>query len=42
MPLAEYRRKRYFTRTAEPRGRPRTRRSHWRFVIQKHAAKRLH
>ena len=41
--LAEYERKRDFNRTAEPRGdiEPRSRRG-LRFVIQKHAASRLH
>src|ERR687896_2025704 len=42
--LAEYRRKRDFTRTAEPAGgaAPRAPRGRLRFVIQKHAATRLH
>lgn len=42
-PLAEYERKRDFNKTAEPRGdiKPRSRRG-LRFVIQKHAASRLH
>jgi bifunctional non-homologous end joining protein LigD len=41
--LAEYRRKRNFTRTAEPAGDVEaTHTSHLRFVIQKHAASRLH
>jgi len=41
--LAEYERKRDFSKTAEPRGdtKPRSRRG-LRFVIQKHAASRLH
>src|SRR5512138_3526788 len=41
--LAEYERKRDFNKTAEPRGdiKPRSRRG-LRFVIQKHAASRLH
>ncbi len=43
MALADYRRKRHFNRTAEPRGKlPAGRSSGWRFVIQKHAARRLH
>ena len=43
-PLAEYKRKRDFKKTAEPAGKPVTRRSKraLRFVIQKHAASRLH
>jgi bifunctional non-homologous end joining protein LigD len=43
-PLAEYRKKRDFVKTAEPAGRPvgaRSKRA-LRFVIQKHAATRLH
>lgn len=42
--LKEYRKKRDFTRTAEPSGRPRsrTRKKPLRFVIQKHAATSLH
>ncbi|HEY8257027.1 MAG TPA: DNA polymerase ligase N-terminal domain-containing protein [Gemmatimonadales bacterium] len=40
--LAEYRRKRDFTRTAEPRGGRRARATKLAFVIQKHAASRLH
>jgi len=43
--LAEYRRKRDFTKTAEPEGRPRSvarRKPALVFVIQKHAATRLH
>jgi bifunctional non-homologous end joining protein LigD len=43
--LAEYRRKRDFKRTAEPSGEkapPPTRPGRLRFVIQKHAASRLH
>ena len=43
--LAEYRRKRDFTKTAEPGGAssaPRASRSSLRFVIQKHAASHLH
>jgi bifunctional non-homologous end joining protein LigD len=42
-PLARYRGKRDFTQTAEPTGRRRAGKSeHLRFVIQKHAARRLH
>src|ERR1041385_8172956 len=44
-PLAEYRRKRDFAKTAEPAGeveRPARRRRGLRFVIQKHAASHLH
>jgi bifunctional non-homologous end joining protein LigD len=40
--LAEYRRKRDFTRTAEPRGARATRTKKLAFVIQKHAASSLH
>src|SRR5689334_21068766 len=42
--LAEYRRKRDFTKTAEPSGSepPRSARGGARFVIQKHAASSLH
>src|SRR5688572_10943963 len=39
--LETYRQKRDFTRTAEPRGR-RSRRKGNEFVVQKHAARRLH
>ena len=39
--LAEYNRKRNFQRTPEPPGKPRAKRGH-SFVIQKHAARRLH
>ncbi|HKZ07529.1 MAG TPA: non-homologous end-joining DNA ligase, partial [Methylomirabilota bacterium] len=43
MPLREYARKRDFTRTPEPRGRARARRAAAPlFVVQKHAASRLH
>jgi bifunctional non-homologous end joining protein LigD len=43
VPLREYARKRDFTRTPEPRGRPHGARSTApTFVIQKHAASRLH
>jgi bifunctional non-homologous end joining protein LigD len=43
-PLAEYKRKRDFTKTAEPEGKATRRRSTrgLRFVIQKHAASHLH
>ena len=44
-PLAEYRRKRDFSRTAEPSGDPGgapRRKSRLRFVVQKHAASQLH
>jgi bifunctional non-homologous end joining protein LigD len=40
--LAEYRRKRDFTKTAEPRGGVRSRTKALAFVIQKHAARNLH
>jgi bifunctional non-homologous end joining protein LigD len=40
--LAEYRRKRDFSRTPEPGGRKRKRAGAPRFVVQKHAARRLH
>src|SRR5687767_2040788 len=41
--LAEYRRKRDFSKTAEPAGKTEpARSSHLRFVIQKHAASHLH
>src|ERR1051325_944378 len=45
MGLAEYKRKRDFRKTAEPAGRkplPKAVRGACRFVIQKHAARRLH
>jgi bifunctional non-homologous end joining protein LigD len=42
VPLAEYRRKRDPTRTAEPMGNRQARRSEGFFVVQKHAARRLH
>jgi bifunctional non-homologous end joining protein LigD len=43
-PLAEYKRKRDFTKTAEPAGKATRRRSAraLKFVIQKHAARNLH
>ena len=43
-PLGEYRRKRDFTKTAEPAGGPSRKKSAraLRFVVQKHAASRLH
>jgi len=40
--LAEYRRKRDFTRTAEPRGTARRKAQALAYVIQKHAVSRLH
>jgi bifunctional non-homologous end joining protein LigD len=40
--LAEYRKKRDFTRTAEPRGGGRKRAAKLAYVIQKHAASHLH
>jgi bifunctional non-homologous end joining protein LigD len=40
--LAVYRRKRDFARTPEPRGRPRRTAPRRSFVIQRHAASRLH
>ncbi|MBA3553655.1 MAG: hypothetical protein H0W29_02685 [Gemmatimonadales bacterium] len=40
--LAEYRRKRDFSRTAEPSGGPRKKAKKLAFVIQKHAATHLH
>ena len=44
-PLSEYRRKRDFSKTAEPAGATRStprRKSQLRFVVQKHAASQLH
>jgi bifunctional non-homologous end joining protein LigD len=41
-PLAEYERKRDFDATPEPKGKKRTASSVLRFVVQKHAATRLH
>jgi bifunctional non-homologous end joining protein LigD len=42
MTLAAYRRKRHFDRTREPRTSKRTRLNDLVFVVQKHAARRLH
>ncbi len=44
MGLAEYKRKRDFKKTAEPAGKPLPKKVKGasRFVIQKHAARRLH
>jgi len=44
MPLQEYRRKRHFQKTPEPAGQAKSRRAKGklRFVVQKHAATRLH
>ena len=42
MPLETYRRKRDFTRTLEPRGSGVRRSKPLTFVVQKHAARRLH
>jgi len=42
MPLEEYRRKRNFKKTPEPAGSPATSNGQLRYVIQKHAASRLH
>lgn len=41
-PLAEYQKKRDFTRTLEPKGKSPVKRSTLAFVIQKHAARALH
>jgi bifunctional non-homologous end joining protein LigD len=41
-PLSEYERKRDFTATPEPKGKKRSASTALRFVIQKHAASRLH
>lgn len=41
-PLAEYQKKRDFTRTLEPKGKSPVKRSSLAFVIQKHAARALH
>ena len=41
--LSHYRQKRDFTKTAEPSGRVKVARAEYpRFVVQKHAARRLH
>jgi bifunctional non-homologous end joining protein LigD len=42
MTLGDYRRKRDFRRTTEPKGRAAKRSGLGRFVVQKHAARRLH
>jgi len=42
LPLAEYRRKRDFRRTPEPRGKRARRSAQLSFVVQKHAASHLH
>src|SRR4051812_20012094 len=42
MSLGTYRKKRRFDRTAEPRGVTKAGRGPLRFVVQKHAARRLH
>jgi bifunctional non-homologous end joining protein LigD len=42
MALETYREKRDFSKTSEPRGRTRKTEAHNSFVIQKHAARRLH
>lgn len=42
MPLAEYRRKRHFSRSPEPRGKRAARGKTLSFVVQKHDATRLH
>ena len=41
-PLAEYNRKRDFRKTAEPAGKRASSESGNRFIVQKHAASRLH
>lgn len=42
MPLEEYRQKREFTQTPEPRGRRRPKQAALHFVVQKHRARRMH
>lgn len=42
MALEEYRNKRSFERSPEPTGSSASTENHWRFVVQKHAATRLH
>jgi bifunctional non-homologous end joining protein LigD len=42
MGLWQYRKKRNFKETPEPRGRAKPSSARWQFVIQKHAASRLH
>src|ERR1700685_311185 len=42
MGLREYRTKRHFAKTPEPKGKKRKDKAGQRFVIQKHAARRLH
>ena len=42
MSLKEYRRKRDFEKTVEPKGHTSSQAARHRFVIQKHAASRLH
>jgi bifunctional non-homologous end joining protein LigD len=42
MGLQTYRKKRNFSKTPEPRGRTKKSKQGWSFVIQKHAARRLH
>src|SRR5262245_46921359 len=42
MSLADYRRKRRFTRTSEPKGKRKKAPRGQRFVVQQHAARRLH
>jgi len=42
MSLKEYKRKRNFKKTAEPEGRVAPTKGTHRFVVQKHAASRLH
>ena len=42
MPLEEYNKKRDFTQTAEPEGKAAVGKGKLKFVIQRHAASRLH